>query len=120
MIPRPFLFLSHAIYNVLKPLYFSLSDACPPSPRGRICYLTGGPCLGVASCSAFLCLAFVQSNEAGWGVNGYGSFCQNLASISLLKWVVSQAEEKDHLVMYENTHVGGDPESGAERFNKEI
>ena len=65
-----------------KPLKPFCSPYSTPAarPSGGTLERTGGPCLSAASWAALLRLASSQSDEAGLGVNGFGSFCRNKRS----------------------------------------
>jgi hypothetical protein len=76
MVPRSFMGVPERFVHGPTPAVW---------PKGGTLSSAGGPCVipstrlrtGSASWSALLRLASVRSYEARWGVNGFGSFCQN-------------------------------------------
>src|SRR5680860_420466 len=62
----------------LGPSIFASQGPTPAArPSGWTLSCASEPCLSTASWLALPCLASISVNEAGRGVNGFGSFCRN-------------------------------------------
>ncbi len=66
-----------ALFHLGPSIFASQGPTPAARPSGWTRSCASEPCLSPASWLALPCLASISLNEAGRGVNGFGSFCRN-------------------------------------------